>query len=139
MENDVILKKIDSLGRCISRIEEKCPKTVEELKQNYDLQDILSVNIERAVQLSVDIGSHLLAEKGIGAPDTMGEVFSLLTEESVIPKELAERLTKSVGFRNISVHEYERIDWDIVFAIASKHVDDFKRYVGCITGGKAEE
>jgi uncharacterized protein YutE (UPF0331/DUF86 family) len=129
MENDVVLKKIDALGHCISRIETKCPDTAEKLKQDYDLQDIISANLERAVQLSVDISAHILAERGRRAPDTMGETFSSLAEQDIIPQDLAERLKKAVGFRNISVHEYEKIDWDIVYSIASKHIDDFRSFI----------
>jgi uncharacterized protein YutE (UPF0331/DUF86 family) len=46
----------------------------------------------------------------------------------VISTELAERLRKAVGFRNISVHEYEKIDWEIVYSICTKHMKDFREY-----------
>ena len=46
----------------------------------------------------------------------------------VITVELAERLRKAVGFRNISVHEYEKVDWEIVFSICTKHMSDFRAY-----------
>lgn len=45
---------------------------------------------------------------------------------------LALRLKKSVGFRNIAVHAYDSIDWDIVFAIATDHLQDFMDYARVI-------
>ncbi len=50
MDTDVILAKLESLQRCISRIEEKTPLKVEILESDYDIQDIISLNLERTVQ-----------------------------------------------------------------------------------------
>lgn len=37
-------------------------------------------------------------------------------------------MQKSVGFRNISVHEYQSIDWLIVFKIITEHLVDFEKF-----------
>ncbi len=129
MDNSVILNKIETVRKCISRIEEKCPDTVEELKNNYDLQDIISVNLERAIQASVDIASHIIVDKEEDVPSTMGESFLILKKTNIISEDLAEKLKKAIGFRNISVHEYKKIDWEIVFSIITEHMINFKDYV----------
>jgi len=41
---------------------------------------------------------------------------------------VAERMTKAVGFRNTAVHAYQEIDWEIVYAIITKHLDDFRDF-----------
>lgn len=129
MAQRVIEEKIDSLQRCIKRIEAKRPETVGELKLNLDLQDILSVNLERAVQLCVDIGTHIIAESETVMPDTMAETFAILQKQNLLSKETAERMKKSVGFRNIAVHSYQKINWEIVFNICHKNLDDFKSFI----------
>lgn len=131
MERDVVLRKLESLRRCIGRIESKRPTDARALEQDYDLQDIISVNLERAIQTTVDIASILLAERGEGTPATMGEAFPLLADSGIIPADLADRLRKAVGFRNISVHQYEKIDWAIVFGIVSTRLDDFRSFARC--------
>jgi len=128
MDSDIVLAKLDSLRRCVSRVEEKTPSNVEVLKDDYDIQDIIALNLERAVQISVDIAAHILSTKDTGTPATMGETFTALSEVDVISTELAERLRKAVGFRNISVHEHKKIDWEIVFSICTKHMKDFREY-----------
>ena len=132
MDIDVVLAKLESLQRCVSRIEEKTPPKVEILKSDYDIQDIISLNLERAVQISVDIAAHILSATEISTPATMSEVFLALSEVDVITVELAERLRKAVGFRNISVHEYEKVDWEIVFSICTRHMSDFRAYAARI-------
>ncbi len=130
--HDVVRRKLESLRRCIGRIEDKRPETAEILKTNYDIQDIISLNLERAIQLSVDIGSYLLAESKQTPPNTMGEIFSELSSSEIITEDLADKLRKAVGFRNISVHEYQNVDWEIVFSIINRNIDDFKEFMRAV-------
>jgi len=46
----VIEEKLESLRRCLSRIEDKCPVNVAELEKDVDVQDIITLNLTRAVQ-----------------------------------------------------------------------------------------
>lgn len=126
MDRDIISRKLDSLARCVGRIETKRPPSVDELVSNIDLQDILSVNLERAVQLCVDIGAHVLADLDAPPPQTMGEVFTLLVAQKVIPESVGIALRKAVGFRNLSVHAYDHVDWLRVFEIIHNKLHDFR-------------
>jgi len=51
VKSEVILAKIESLRRCIRRIEEKRPDVVETLKEDDDIQDIISVNLVTKAQI----------------------------------------------------------------------------------------
>lgn len=124
----IILAKTDSLRRCINRIEEKTPDSVEELHRDLDLQDIISVNLERAVQCCVDIAAHALAMSDERPPATMSESFEMLGELGVVDTKSAQCMKAAVGFRNISVHGYQKIDWAIVFSIITIHLDDFREF-----------
>jgi uncharacterized protein YutE (UPF0331/DUF86 family) len=132
MDRDVIEQKIESLRRCVERVRQKCPATADALAGDIDAQDILTLNLTRAVQLCVDIGAHLIAETDNPAPDTMGQTFDLLAELDVISSELAVRMKKAVGFRNVAVHNYEAIDWQIAHAIATRHMSDFVAFATAV-------
>jgi uncharacterized protein YutE (UPF0331/DUF86 family) len=128
MDKIIINKKLDSLYRCINRIQEKCPADATELKSDIDLQDVIVLNLSRAVQLCVDIAAHTLSASNQPVPNTMSETFERLAEMKLIDNYLADRLKKSVGFRNLAVHNYHDLNWDIVFAVASRHLIDFKEF-----------
>jgi len=132
MDRDLIEQKIESLRRSLARVRQKCPATAELLANDADAQDILTLNLTRAVQLCVDIGAHLIAAKEIPAPDTMGQTFDALATLGIISPELAARMKKAVGFRNIAIHNYEAIDWEIVHAIAARHREDFTAFAGAV-------
>lgn len=91
-------------------------------------QDIIVLNLSRAVQLCVDLATHLLVGTNQPPPETMGQAFEQLASARGLDANLARTLRKAVGFRNLAVHSYARIDWNIVHAIASKHLEDFGRF-----------
>lgn len=129
MDQLVVERKIESLRKCITRVEQRCPATLDELRTDLDAQDVLVLNLTRSVQLCVDISMHILSTLNQPVPETMGQTFTELAAAAVIDKELAEKLCKAVGFRNIAVHNYEEINWAIVFAIARNKLDNFKQFV----------
>ena len=128
MDREVVEQKLESLRRCLRRIETKCPTDAATLAVDLDLQDIVALNLSRAVQICVDIGAHLIAGMDVLLPDTMGQTFDLLAQAGVLDKELASNLKKAVGFRNIAVHNYESINWSIVHSIVQYHLGDFSEF-----------
>ena len=110
----------------------RSPLSANDLETDIDKQDIISLNLSRAVQLTVDIGVHIISSLSSQVPDTMGQTFEVLADKHVIPKELATRLKKSVGFRNIAVHNYDAINWDIVHSIVQLHLRDFSEFAKAI-------
>jgi uncharacterized protein YutE (UPF0331/DUF86 family) len=132
MDRDIVIRKLDALTRCVSRIEEKRPSTLELLIADIDTQDILSINLERAVQVSVDIGAHILSDLSVPPPKTMGEVFAILSAQGVISSESDVALRRAVGFRNLSVHAYDQVDWERVFNIVHERLGDFREFAKAI-------
>lgn len=128
MDQLILAQKLESLRHCIKRVEEKTPSRIDFLVQDPDIQDILVLNLTRAVQLCVDIGSHVISETEESAPATMGDVFSALEKLAVITPATCIAMKKAVGFRNIAVHNYQVIDWEIVYAISKNFLLDFRRF-----------
>ena len=128
MDREVIEQKLYSLQRCVQRVQAALPAEAAGLEDNFDKQDIVSLNLSRAVQLTVDMGAHLLSLQEGPAPATMGQTFDLLAQRGLLEHDLASRLKKSVGFRNIAVHNYERINWAVVHNIVKNHLGDFSEF-----------
>jgi uncharacterized protein YutE (UPF0331/DUF86 family) len=128
MDREVVEQKLESLRRCLQRIESKCPVEVDTLCSDFDLQDIVSLNLSRAVQLCVDLGAHLISGMDVPPPDTMGQTFDRLEQVGMLTASLALNLKKAVGFRNIAVHNYDAINWHIVHSIVKCHLEDFSAF-----------
>lgn len=133
MQNDVLVQKLDSVARCLERLTIKTPKNKESLEKDVDLQDIVMINLERLVQTCVDIAGIVISSHGLRPiPATMAESFDVLAKNGVITRELGDRLRKAVGFRNIAVHEYDKVNWDVVYSILTKHLNDFRKFARVI-------
>jgi len=132
MQHEIIHEKMESLRRCLNRVRERCPGSAEQLDADADAQDIVSLNLTRAVQLAVDIASHLIATRDSEAPATMGEAFEKIGDLGIIDATLVKRMRAAVGFRNIAVHSYREIDWDVAFAICEKHLADFETFARAV-------
>jgi uncharacterized protein YutE (UPF0331/DUF86 family) len=137
MDSVVLDKKIDSILRCLERIEQRIPATEDEFMLDYDAQDVVVLNITRAVQLSVDIATHLLSAGEGAVPETMSDAFLKLQRQGTISQRVAEKMKKSVGYRNVAVHSYDDIDLSITYSIAKDHLQDFKEFIREILPGNS--
>jgi uncharacterized protein YutE (UPF0331/DUF86 family) len=129
MDKIILDKKIDSILRCLARIEHRLPTSRELFMEDYDAQDVVVLNITRAVQLSVDIATHILATHNQAVPNTMSEAFTQLYRQGIISKQIADKMKKSVGYRNVAVHAYDDINLEITYEIAKYHLQDFKEFI----------
>lgn len=125
MDREVLTAKLESLRRCVARVKSTVPPTAEQLKEDIDAQDIVSLNLVRAVQVCTDIAAHLVADRECAVPDTMAGCFEALSCLGILSEPLAASMKRAVGFRNLSVHAYDMLDWDLVHAIATGRLDDF--------------
>lgn len=128
MDEEVLLTKLESLIKCVLRIESQNVQSVEEIESNLDKQEIIILNLQRAVQICVDIGNHILLDYPTPTPTTMAETFKRLFENNLISNENAVNLSHAVGFRNIAVHQYENIDCRIIFAVVKNNLNDFRTF-----------
>lgn len=132
MDRDVIEAKLESLRRAVARVQARCPASPEALTADVDAQDIVSLNLTRAIQLCVDVGAHLVADLALPVPETMGATFDTLAEAGVLEPDLASRLRRAVGFRNLAVHHYRALDWRAVHALATTRLDDFAAFTRAV-------
>ena len=133
MDKEVLQTKLEALIRCLHRIKDQNISSLDELEKNLDKQEIIILNLQRAVQICVDIGNHILIDYSTPTPATMAETFKYLAENKLISDKNALELSHAVGFRNIAVHQYENINCKIVYEIITKHLDDCKEFSQAIS------
>src|SRR5690625_2612790 len=136
MDRLIVERKLDSLHRCITRIASKQPATAESLEADVDLQDILVLNLSRAVQLCVDMATHVLIDLELPPPDTMGEAFDQLAQAEIIDQNLALQMKKDVRLRNNALRAYDKINSQIAFATATRFLhnsEDFAKVIATLS------
>jgi len=129
VDRDLIIAKASSVRKYLKRVEEKRGQDVQEFLKDFDCQDIVSFNLQLAIQNCIDIAAHIISEEGIGVPGSLTEMFYLLEENGYLSEGLTEKMVRAVGFRNLLVHEYGKIDLKQVYQIANEHIEDLNRYL----------
>lgn len=123
----VILNKIESIERCIKRIKETVERADFDLN-NFDFQDIIILNLQKACQQSIDLAMYIVSNKKLGLPSNSRDAFIILKDSKIISDEISLTLTRMVGFRNIIIHEYQQIELKVIEYILENGLDDFLNY-----------
>jgi uncharacterized protein YutE (UPF0331/DUF86 family) len=134
MVDDVLLNKCDTIERCLARVEKVYAVRKDELAGDFDVQDVLVLNLQRACQAAIDLAMHLVRTETLGLPQHSAEAFTLLEGAGVVDPALASRLKAMVGFRNVAVHQYQALDLAIVRAIIERGAGDFRAFVAAALG-----
>lgn len=121
-ELDVVLSKINIIKNCLMAIE----KATALEKEPEFLLSLYELNLQRAVQASIDLANVVIAKEGLGLPNTYRQSFEILLKHQVLPQGLANKMISMVGFRNISVHDYGKIKPEIVHSIVKSNLTDFE-------------
>jgi uncharacterized protein YutE (UPF0331/DUF86 family) len=83
--------------------------------------------LQLAIQICIDVGAHLVAARGLRAPDEYRDVFERLSRDDTLDTALADRLKDAVGQRNILVHGYVDLDPALIWEKLGE-VDDLREF-----------
>ena len=93
--------------------------------------DSVKYNFVVAIECCVDVGQHICAVEGWGPPSSNADTVRLLAEHGVLDRDLADRMARASGFRNVLVHEYVTVRDDLVIANLAR-TTDIRAFVGAI-------
>ncbi|MEX2516781.1 MAG: DUF86 domain-containing protein [Gammaproteobacteria bacterium] len=126
--DDVILNKVASIERCLERIAEEYSGNLHELQSNQTRQDAVVLNLLRACETTIDLALHVVRKQKLGVPGSSREAFDLLVQQGYLDQDLAVRLKRMVGFRNIAIHRYQEMSLEILQSILDERLDDFRAF-----------
>ncbi|MCZ7621182.1 MAG: DUF86 domain-containing protein [Candidatus Kuenenia sp.] len=84
---------------------------------------------------AIDINEHLISELArpdMEAPKTYRDTFLLLADLNVLQRDFAEEISKSAGFRNAIVHEYNNLDKSIIYKTVGDAINQYAKYCNYI-------
>jgi uncharacterized protein YutE (UPF0331/DUF86 family) len=116
------------LEKALQILQQSSKVTFEELKDNDVLLSAVERNLHIAIECFLDIGNHIIAEKGFETPEDNEDIIRILGDEGVIPSEFASRIKGMAGFRNILVHEYTGIDYGLLYNYLIYRLDDLREF-----------
>ena len=126
---EVIKQRLNQLSTSINKIERFKEMSLEEFLQDDIAQDVVEYNLFIAINIMIDIATHIVVDNNIGNPETLGEAFSILNKEKYIKDDEANTYRNMVGLRNILSHEYLKIDKSIIYDVLKNNLADIKKFI----------
>ena len=119
-----VIRLLDGIRQDVERLRSISPGGAEAL-------DAIKYRIT-AIEGAARVAHHLAVSEGWTTPESNADAFAVLGRQGVITAELAARLGRAAGFRNILVHRYIEVDDEQVLANLARltDLDDYVTQVG---------
>ena len=124
----------------LKRLEENL-RELNNFKKNYKLEDVIADKVDEwglryglfeSIQIIIDLACSFVSEKNLGMPQNYSECIVLLISNKFLDKDLGERITRTVGLRNLLVHEYGIIDVKKLYEYLD-HLQDIREFAIAIS------
>ena len=125
MPDEVVIQKLASIDRCLAAVRRYVGDDLSRLEEAMVL-DAVVLNLQRACEMAIDAACREVSRRGLGVPADSADAFTILERESILSASVAERMRRMVGFRNVAVHEYRRLDPAIVRTVVEHRLGDFE-------------
>lgn len=126
---DVVQSRLGLMHELLYFLDQTGDITGESLAQDIVTRLAVERILTQLVELAVAINSHMAMAIRATPPTSYRESFTAAAKAAVIPSDLARELAPSAGLRNVLIHRYVEIDFDIVAASVLLAKDGYRRYI----------
>jgi uncharacterized protein YutE (UPF0331/DUF86 family) len=127
LDKERVLSKIDELQGYLGELDQVKPASPEEYKRIEKKRSCERL-LQLLIECMIDICALLVTGLRLGLPGEEDDLFERLEQAGVISPSMKETLRKMKAFRNILVHEYGRIDDQLVYEILQDQLHDFNTF-----------
>lgn len=120
VRQELIAARLERLREYLKTLKAVLKYDLETFKADVFIHTTAERCLHLAIECLLDIGNHIISDRGFRKPDTYADIFEILADEKVISKKLLRDLEGMAAFRNILVHDYLRIDLEKVYAILNE-------------------
>ena len=132
LDRERILAKLDEIDGYLRELRAIAPTTLEayrEIEKRRACERLLQIAIEGVI----DVCNLFVAGLRLGLPAEEDDLFEKLAQAGTISPGMQNTLKRMKGCRNILVHEYGRVEDEIIFETVSMRLGDFDEFKREIT------
>jgi len=85
-------------------------------------------HLRRALEAVLDIGRHIIAKQGLGAPSDYRSILLALGQHNILPQAFVKKVQGMAGYRNRLVHGYADVSPQEVYELLDRHLKDFDEF-----------
>ncbi len=128
MDRDTLSSRLSALGSYVAELRTFQGRSREEFVREPALHHLAERYLHLACESVLDIAQHVISDEGYRQPGSNKQAIEILREEGVLDDDLAERLKRWMGFRNLLVHLYLEIDHGRAYDSIVEDLGDFDAF-----------
>ncbi len=132
LDPELLAERAAAVRRHLDRVATYLPTDAADLRPLSAETDAVVLHLWQAVQVVIDLAVSSCVRLGLGSPSTYADAFRALGTAGVLDRDLAERLSRAAGFRNLIVHAYAELDLTRVHAVASGGPPDLLAFLAAL-------
>lgn len=123
-----IISKLERLDEYFGYLKDIQKVNKKSFLTDYHFYGLAERYLQLAIEVIIDIGKLIIVSEDLKRPEDNGDIISIMADNKILAKKSSEKLIGIVNFRNILVHDYEKIDREIVYKKLQKNLDDFSDF-----------
>jgi uncharacterized protein YutE (UPF0331/DUF86 family) len=117
VKKNVVAARLNKLQEYLQILREIQKFDIQRFKSDPFIRGTAERNLHLAIQCLLDIGNHIIADRGYRKPDTYAEIIEVLAEKGVVSQGLCQNMAGMAAFRNVLVHDYVNLDLNVVHKV----------------------
>jgi uncharacterized protein YutE (UPF0331/DUF86 family) len=126
------LRKLSQLQEFTNQLREYQDITTGQYIAEWKTQRIIERTLQIAIEVCLDLAGHIISDRGYRVPNSYADTFNVLFENRIVDLRLLAALEKMARCRNFIVHNYDKIDPEIVVGILKKNLSDFDAFKAAV-------
>jgi len=132
LNQDLVRTRCEEIEDSLARLHKIAETPKETFLADQDLKDIACYRLLVAIEAALALCYHVSSKRLRKVPDDYAGCFALLGEAGIIAEDLAANLQKMSRFRNLLVHMYWKVDYEKVFELIRRDLEDLRRFAATI-------
>lgn len=126
MKEKGVIERVNRFYEYLGLLEDLAQKDLDTFMKSPYLQLSAERLLHLSIEILLDLGNYLINALSLPKPSTYAEIFKILCEHDILPRDMMNSLMDMARFRNVLVHGYIAIDKKRVYEILVDNLDMLK-------------
>ena len=135
IDKELIKRKVSLIQDDLIHLATFSGLTLDQIASDFIKQAAVERLLERIINRALDINQHIIGESSVPSvspPKTYRDTFLALADLGIYTHDFAQEIAKSIGTRNVLVHEYDKTDESQIYQSIGDCLRDYRLYIDYI-------
>lgn len=123
-----IIAKLGRLDEYVVYLQDLQKVNKKAFTSDYHFFGLAERYLQLSIEIVIDVGKLMVLSESLRRPEDNQDTFVVLKDQGILSESLTESLLGIVGFRNVLVHDYDKIDREIVYKKLQDNLGNFAEF-----------